>query len=257
MFISCKTTNPLTAEGRKTPFFFAYSGGTGVSIADILGAYDTSNLVGVVQLYREADLTLEPNASGTLINYTATLGWGNAFTADSLGNPADIEDVTVNAGEFNHVATGSYGYPAQDLDIYTDGSTLNKVRFVGYSPFGSDKDSMTFGSPITLTNVARGQNISRDSIIHLTWSGNGTGYVQVGILVRDTVTDAVGKGYWVGKFANNSGSTDLVFQPEQLRKGLADVVIMQFEPKFVTLSSGKRVCILCETRHLVSVYIVG
>jgi hypothetical protein len=234
----------------------AYSAGTGVAISDIIAAYDTSNLVGVVQLYHESQSTLEPNSSGTLVNYTATLGWGNAFMANASGNPRDIVDVTVNAGQFNHAGLGSYGYPNQDLAVYTGGGTYNKVRVVGDSIFGSKRDSLTFGSPVALTNITRGQNISRDSVVHLTWSGNGSGYVQVGILARDTITDAVGKGSWVGLFATNSGSINMTFQPVQLKKGLADVVIMQFEPKFITLSSGKRVCILCESRHVVSVYII-
>ncbi len=82
-------------------------------------------------------------------SYTATLGWGNAFMANSAGYPTDITDVTINAGEFLRSGVGSYGYPNQDLDIYTGGGIYNKIRVVGDTTFGSKLDSVTFGSPVS------------------------------------------------------------------------------------------------------------
>jgi len=250
------STNP----GSGVRPFFMYSGGSGVDISTIIGTYDTSNLVGLIHLYKINKTTLEHLTGSSLTNYDGTDAYGDAFSCDSTGAPGDIQDFTVNAGSFSHIDLGTYSYAGHDLDIYTNGSTWNKLRVVGWAGtfYGHGLDSVKFGAAPAITNISRGQNISRDSTITVSWSGTSTGFVQLGIRVRDadTVADTLGKGYWVGGLFNNSGNQTLTFTPQQLHLGVADVELSKFDPKFITLSSGKRVCVLCETRHYVTVHIV-
>ncbi len=130
-------------------------------------------------------------------------------------------------------------------------------------PFNSTNgraiDSLTFGGGMpSITNIVRGQNISRDSAITVNWTGTSDDYVSVSVFCWDSTGthDTTGIGRGVGSNFKNTGTATIPANKYVLQLGLADVEIIRYQPKFITLSNGKRVAIICETCEEITVHIV-
>ncbi len=232
--------------------------------SDIISRYDTSNLVGIIAPRSEHySIITQTWPASTRTTYDGTQNWGNATFIDSTGSFCNVLMCLFNKAFHNipssQVPSGSYAYSGNDLPIYTDGSTPNIVMVQGLdSSYGFAYDSLTFGAMPLITNIVRGQNVSRDSNITVNWSGTSNDFVSLMIYCWDSTgtNDTIGKGFAVGGYYNNTGSATLTVVPQQLVKGLADIELRKFEPKFITLSSGRRVCVCCETCEDITVHIV-
>jgi hypothetical protein len=228
-------------------------------IDGILSQYNTSDLVGII-VPKKALYSIISEVTPAILrtNYDGTQSWGNANFIDNSGSPLDIALCFFNK-QFLHQAAGLYTYNGTNLTINTDG-TPNVVNVLGFdSTFGFGFDSLTFGAAPLITNIVRGQNISRDSSITVNWTGTSSDFVNINVFVWDTTgtSDTIGLGYAVGGYFNNTGAVTLSLIPQQLKLGLADVELTKYEPKFFTLSSGKRICVVCETSDDITVHIVN
>ncbi|HEY3876391.1 MAG TPA: hypothetical protein VGM92_13025, partial [Candidatus Kapabacteria bacterium] len=154
---------------------------------DILSRYDTSNIVGIIQLQKsQYSITTQVTPVSERTNYDGTQSGGFSNFIDSNGNPLDIVGCVFNA-QLLHLAAGLYNFNGTNLPIYTDGVTPNYVFAKGYdSSFGTTVDSLTFGAPAVITNIVRGQNISRDSTITVTWTGISSDFVGLNIECWDS-----------------------------------------------------------------------
>lgn len=236
-----------------------------IAPSSILSRYDTSNLFGLIVPREETFSIISHSfpASGRS-NWSGTQSTGEANFIDNNGSPLNIGAVVFNKGFLNTSSpsdpSGDYVYSGNDLPIYTDGTTENLVVIEPFvSTNGSAFDSLTFGGPPTITNIVRGQNISRDSNITVNWTGTDDNFVSVFINVWDTtgMHDTTGHGVSIGGYFDNTGSATISLSKDQLVKGLADVELCKFEPKFITLSNGKRVAVIVETAEEITVHIVN
>src|SRR5665213_876686 len=243
----CKTsTAPTMNRGTHLPLL------SELAPSDILSRYDTSNLEGIIVARKEL-YSIVSQSSHT--NWDGTWSWGQAQFADiSTGDPMDVGAVGFNVPFANTPVSsgpsGDYSFNANNLPIYTDGSTNNIVMVLRLdSTQGSAIDSLTFGVMPIITNITRGQNISRDSNITVNWTGTSSDFVCIMIDVWDSTGthDTTGHGFSIGAYYNNTGSATLSLYKDQLVKGLADVELRKYQPKFITLSNGKRVAVICET----------
>jgi hypothetical protein len=228
----------------------------------ILSRYDTSNLVGLIEPRNEIYHIITHVSSGQS-NWSGTQSGGEAQFVDSNGNAFDIGAVVFNR-QFPNIPspsgspTGSYAYIGDSLPIYTDGSTKNYVMVHAFNGAnGSAFDSLTFGVVPSITNITFNQNLSRDSTITINWTGTSGDFVLASIYTWDStgMTDTNGHTLSVGGYYNNTGSVTFPVN-HQLVKGLADVEVLVYTPKFITLSNGKRVAVIVKTGEEITVHIV-
>jgi len=230
----------------------------GVSAGDILANYDTTGAIGIITIHRINRSSLD-SSGGSLTTYDGTVVYGDALFVDGTRTPADISDLTINAGEFAHIGLGSYAYPTNDLDAYYN-STYNKIRLILRPDTTSSAvfDSVQFESPAAITNLTRGQSIARHDSITLTWNGSTYGeYARIGFLVRYPTYDTSGVGYWAGGFVPNSGGKTFKLSSAEIHLGLADASVCKYQVHVVNLPNSKKVFLISATESIYSVYIVN
>jgi hypothetical protein len=228
----------------------------------ITSRYDLSNIVGVITPSEEAcQIITQVFPASDRTNWTGTQNLCQANFADANGNPLNIGTVIFNTQlDLNTAAPTTGDYFIDTLPIYTDGVTENHVQILPYSgnsSYGSASDSLLYSVVPTITNITFNQNLSRDSTITVNWTGTSSDYVSVSIYTWDSTgaNDTKGHALSVGSYYNNTGSATLLSN-NQLIKGLADVEVRIFTPKFITLSNGKRVAVMLQTCEEITVHIV-
>lgn len=233
----------------------------GLAPGDILARYDTSNLIGLVTPRKERySIVTHVFPVNGQMDWDGVQSWGQANFWDQDCNPLNIGSVLFNREWTNNTAanpSGNYYDTGDDMPFYTDGLTRNRVAILGATN-GSAVDSLTFGDMPHITNIVRGQNISRNSSLTVNWTGKSSDFVQLSVYVWDTtgILDTVGRGFGMDSYFDNTGSATLPLRSVQVRKGKADIELRKYEPKFITLSNGQRVAVVSETAEEITVNIV-
>jgi hypothetical protein len=263
VLLSLIITLALGCSASNEPQTGTATGLKGLAPDDILARYDTSNLIGLVVPRKENySIVTHVIPATEQKNWDGIQSWGQANFWDADCNPLNIGEVVFNREWPNNTAantSGNYYDTGDDMPFYTDGVTQNRISILASDgKNGSAVDSLSFGSMPHITNLVRGQNISRNSSLTVNWLGSSSDFVRLSLFVWDTTTgtrDTIGLGFGVDGFFDNSGSATLVV-PKQIRKGQADIELRKYEPKFITLSNGKRVAIVAETGETITVNIV-
>jgi hypothetical protein len=240
---ACENTTAPPTGAAALPYF------------QILKHYDTTNLVGVVVIKRYDKHVLARGSSGAFEEYSEVYAHADATFSDGGCRGADVQQIAINSLVLQRSGVGTYySGNLDDLHLRPDsGSNFVRVTELAGSNYGSLSDSVTFLRPPKIESVRFLDTLPRQGMLHITWSGNGKGFVSAeieGIAPDGIHSWAVG---YASDFLPNAGEAELKIEPRQLTEKLASLSLTQYEPIFRTLSSGKRVCFLLAATNEITV----
>lgn len=244
-----------TDPDEELPYFLTDYGSASGTFKDLLTPEERKDLAGIIQVVWSKKNTLEHLSSQTSYEvFTGTSSDGTVRLANSEGQSMDIKEIRINDCDFERQGKGWYELYTPNLHF--DSASQNYVKIDLGDGRGVSIDSFLLASKVLITNLSPGQQISRSDSIKIEWSGANSDPASILFLLRDAAEDSVGVGWTTGHRVRNTGSCALKVAPVQMRKGLTDIFLTQYEKRFVSLPSGKKICILVETQNIVSVYVV-
>lgn len=258
-FVSCKDDN---INPRNSISFFGDSDGY-----DLLLELDKPNLIGLIELtsiYQD-EFIFHPDGRG---GYTHYQGTSFGVTAD-IANEQRTEfvslkpaNIVVNAFQLQEYETGNYSVPSYlDIENYFGGGWYNEIIIDSNRYFDMLVDSVTFEDAIRITNVSLGDVINRRENFVVNFSGASNTSVIVfellGINIR-TIVDTNRLHTRRGAFnvQRNDGQAIVPASVmEEMKSGYYILSIMASEPKYITLSNGKEVCVLGTSKYRTTIKI--
>lgn len=248
------TASPIGSNGKPN---FLQTIGTG-AFMPFIDNYDQTNAVGLVQI--------------KLNNYDKYRSDGVAYAQidkDAYAvfvNPNDIDqdmsvgDVMLNSSLLKEYATGSYRWQSSDPDGLTanfGNGGYNRIQTDSAAPIFIN-DSVQFSAPVQIIGITKGQNISRSQSFTINWSGTNSDFVAVDIMRTETWNDSLNTPVGYAQVLDNTGSTTIAANKLQdVKNGKAVIRVTKYEPKFITLASGKRICVLGTSKHEIDVNLVN
>ncbi len=243
--------NPILTAGRHT-------------LEELVDQYSGSNVAGVINLYewnydilRQSVPGSSPWESRTFVTSSGDATFFNL--AQQTLTSAGI--ITVNDIFFKELQTGSYqdwslsDEPGLDVNF---GIGANKVFLAGTTDIPRTEETVSFASAPVITNISRGQQVSRSADLHVLWTGSNSGYVEVGINADNAIAEPqTGQTSGIVQFIDNDGSATLSTSGLQsLPNGIVEVYVWQFEPVPVALSNGQQIFIVGMSIHEVSIELI-
>ncbi len=229
----------------------------GLTMSDIVAQYDTTNLIGVFQMYdilRIRDLTRD----GTIVEKNIVIN--DQHVQGKLYHPTDnrrtfsLKDTMLfnQIPLIEQVDEGVYlAFPQRNkpLTVYY-GSQPNTVTIPATEFFAKQNALVPYSEPVRITSLRYDTVISRSQPMHIRWSGAGKDYIIFSFGTIANEKDGKPSGSHFGFFAANTGSIDI--STEQLRtvaNGRASLTIRRIEPRFVTLSNRQRIAFIGLSEH--------
>ncbi|MES2765845.1 MAG: hypothetical protein V4642_08255 [Bacteroidota bacterium] len=224
----------------------------GFTFDEKFGRYNQENLIGVITLdqYKYNSFSTlngapEPNDE---VNYYANASFKNEYNKH-----ISVGAISINGAQLSELGPGTYRAP--DAFNFNFNGEKNLFSVEANTLIPALTGDVTFSEPVTITNLTRGQNISRSQFLTVNWSGSTSDVAEVIIRSKDIENDTRTEYSGIGGNFDNTGSAVLGLRPLLIKKGLADVTVRRFEPKFVTASNGKKVCIMGISQNIVTVNI--
>jgi len=262
--IACKEDDTIL-----NPVLNLFPGGAGGGIGhELFLNFDRPNLIGVIEFESifQDEILFDLNLSG---NYTHYTGESFGLKADFLNtnrtafvslSPATI---VANAFQLREYATGRYYVPSHlEVDNYFGGG-YNKVEIDSNQYFNELDDSVSFGGSIRITNISVGQSINRDNDLIVNFVGASSNTIIDFELLRISDkytllpdTNSLHTRFGARNIQMHEGSVILpVSYIEAMKTGYYTLEISAYEPKYVTLSNGKQICMLAYSKHRTTIYI--
>lgn len=247
---SCNATDPSTPSD---------SGGFPLSAFglpetdDVVGSIDTTNVREIVKLLNSHIDLFDPVTLQTLPLQTY-------YEAVTVYHPTIHDTSTMGAVSINSysIATASYGVlnsfvtSAFSLPF---GSTSVAVYRNSDAIIGSLDTSLTFSLPVRFSNISRGDSISTGSSLNVSVANPGSGYFNVAMIVDTVIGSGSSKSLSTAHWFSAGASVTIPSSAmSQVAPGRGTMTITKFEPKILTTSTGKKVAVIAETRHVVAVH---
>lgn len=264
---SCKEDSSIINQNGNINFFSGISGGNGGY--DLLLAFDNPNVMGIV----EFESVYQDEYHFDIYNFSGNF---EHYEGESFGLEADIANpqrsslvslspasIVANAFQMQQYQTGRYYVPSHlDIENYF-GTGYNKIMIDSNQYFNKLVDSVSFGNAIRITNVPVGTVVDRNTDFVVNFSGaSATTPIEYELLL---IPDK-----WTQYFDTNSLHTStgarhmkindgqVVFPAnvvQNLKSGYYSLTILAYEPKFVSLSNGKQLCMLGLSEHRTTIKI--
>jgi hypothetical protein len=231
----------------------------GYSWDDILQKYNQTNVLGYVKLERYDYKIYQGTDIGDTIPIDAIDIYANATFFDENYNYVDAGQFLFNGNQFIAFDIGEYSYDASldEMDIYFDG-TWNKFKNESPSDFPLFVDSVQFKAPINVTNIQRGDHISRSSDLTIQWTGINNDIV--GIFLSSSPfqeqTDSTDLAELYNIVVDNNGSYTIPANKlTYFTRGFASLILTSYQPRFVTVSDGSKILVLGVSSQNITVII--
>lgn len=257
---SCEDDNNVQ---RKTISLF----GGGIEGYELFEEFDSPNLIGVVD-FTTVNSDLYHFAFDGTPEYTHYQATSFDITADFI-NADKTEffslgevDLYANGFKLYEHSVGQYYVPTASGNIVNYfGGGYNTVQFDSNVFFNTLADSVTFGSPINLTNVSVGDIVSRSEnfVINLTGASSTSilewelHHIRSEFNQFDTVHIsglALNVIPYTSSFTINTNTLGM------LKSGFYDLIVTAHEPKYITTSNGKEICLLGRSVYATTIQIV-
>ncbi len=245
-------TKPVLLAGRYT-------------LEELIGQYNGNNVAGVIELYNWNYDILRQTIPGTSPWESRTFVSSNGeadFFDVSLGTLTSAGIMTVNDVFFKEIQTGIYqdwslsGEPK--LETYF-GTGVNEIFVSGTDEISPYQGTVSFSQAPLITNISRGQQVSRSADLPILWTGSNSGYVEIGIDADNAISNPQeGQIAGIVKFIDNTGTSSLsVSGLQKLPNGIVEVYVWQYDPVPITLSNGQQVYVVGMSIHEVSIELVN
>ncbi|HVZ39898.1 MAG TPA: hypothetical protein VHI13_11520 [Candidatus Kapabacteria bacterium] len=227
--------------------------------------YNRPNLCSVFWLTSEYRNDFVTGAGGTITGqFDGTDNDASATFRTSSNQGLSVGDIRLNNAILQEdiplYGKGAYYYrkTANDSLDLVFGGGYNKIQ-VSANADGVPAflDSVQFAPAIHIDGLSRGQNISKSQDLTLRWNSSGTGcWAEVKITREDgdTTRGAIGGFEFItdddGEFTIPAATM------QRLPNTITNISVRRAEPKYITLSDGRVVCVLGEPKHTVTVNIV-
>ncbi len=231
---------------------------TSLTFADIVGNYDTTDVIGLITLKNEYEDFYLFQSSNPIF-YDVNNARAYFFDPDDQATMRECAGIYVNNLQLHELHTGSKNYiTSGDVDegtglVLNFGSGYNNIKIDSNQYIPSVDTNISFSSKIRITNLDRGDSVNKNNNITVNWSGNSTGYVGLSII---TVVDSSLSNINIGHaLLSNSGSFTLTSSVlDEFPDGPHDLILVRYEPKFITLSNGQKISVIGETTHKITIF---
>lgn len=257
LIISCNESTDINSV--KNNPYPEYSPPGPYSWNDILQKYNQTNVLGYIKLVRYDAKIFQGTDIGDTIPVDAINIHANATFFDADYNYEDAGQFLFNGNQFIAFDIGEYSYDASmdEMDIYFDGR-WNKFKNESPSDFPLFVDSVKFNAPINVTNIQRGDHISRSSDLTIQWTGTNNDIV--GIFLSSSPfqepTDSTDLAELINIVVDNNGSYTIpASRLTYFTRGFAHLILTSYQPRFVTVSDGSKILILGVSEQDITVFI--
>ena len=253
-------TKPGSESGGVNPVFSA-----GLhTMEELIDDFSSDNVTGIIQLYYWNRNILRQSIPGQTpweVRESESFNGQAQFFDVPNEALASAGYVTVNDVLFDEYQTGLY----QDKNVAGEleldvrfGGTPNALFIAGANDIPRYSGSVVFANAPVITNIERGQQVSRSAPLTIEWTGSGSGYVEVGVDAGNAIRDPeVGQVNGILRLVDNSGAATLSSDGLQsLPNGIVEVYVWQFDPQPVTLANDQIVYVVGMPIHEISIELI-
>lgn len=257
LLIGCKKDKSTQPEGN---LFGLLSSGDVTSLEEIKDDWDNGSLNGVIFLKKENNKIYEIFTINNVVDssdYEGISYSANAGLFTSAFSGFDVNDFVINAFDMSRYSKGKYSNSKPDEFDTRFGTGVNRIEIDSNSLFNRLQDSVTLGQEISITNLDRGDTISKSTGFTLNWS-ESVSATKAFIRISHTnsfdpkiLPDSVVSG--ASWYQDNSGSVDISHFLSNINvNGTFDLSVTLFEPHYLNLSNGNQILVIGESTHRIS-----
>jgi hypothetical protein len=257
--------NPFNEDWTKK---FSLTGkGRYYSINDVKNLYDDPNLMGLIFIeYDNYNEVRKNYKTGERFDYAYVDNDAYAY----FWNEGKTEGLTVGNGNIKlngsilkeySAAKGVYFIDYDDLDVFF-GASYNKFIVDGSDIFPCIIDSVMLSAPVVITNISLKQEVSKNTPLTINWTGGSAdGITKISIFVNENDNSDTLNLNSSGrmKIIDNTGT--VTFEKEAMQYFvpgfLYDIEVTTVEPKFITLSNGKKIGFIGISSQVVTVKFIN
>jgi hypothetical protein len=228
---------------------------------DLIAQYDTTDITGLIDIRYENVNYFELNYSSTFlpdstispINYEG-LDIEATFFDNHLGNTLEIDSLLFEGEMFQErFLNGRYMYYLEDESVFSWADT-NHLSLDSNSNFVGFDENVYFSDKPIISNISTGDTLSKSSNLTINWSGSSGDYAQITVSKAELPSTSSVNGH--GNFTEDDGSYIIPStEVSQYDSGKFIISVLTYEPEFITMSDGKKVCVLVQAECRISVYL--
>jgi hypothetical protein len=255
-FSSCKDADsPIVSNNKESIFLNG-------SYYNLLLNFDNADVIGFVEvgtIYKN-EYVFEFGGTGSYQPYQGRSYDATAYIANVQKTGfVSLEPARIlfNCFHMQEYGKGHYYIPSSWNITNNFGSGYNKIQIDSNQYFNKLDDSVAFGSPVSVTNINLGQVVSRnqDFIIDVV-SGSPVVEYSLHLIDKEYNTDTIHANTEVSAMRENDGN--MVIEKsvmESMKSGYYSLTVWAYEPKYVTLSNGKKICMLGKSAYKTTIQI--
>jgi len=228
-----------------------------VDFDGVIASVDTANVNAVLLLSQNYSEFQDWYNSSNISSYTeheATISF-----RPTIDSATTITDISVNGTSLEIPSkSAAWGFNTNGLQSnFSSGSSTNSITKTNSdAALGTIDTSVVFGERVRFSGFNRLDTIDISTGKTINFTGAG-GYMQITILVTHPDDPQESGSHSITKiFHANSTVTLSSGDLGGLVSGKADVMVIKYDPKTVTTSSGKKIIFVGKTAHSVSIYLV-
>lgn len=248
-------SDTITNPENKQPNFLSFID-IGKPYKQYINRYDQTNVIGLIEI--ETSVYDGYSSNGNPYIGSSTDAYAHFVNPANTTEDMSIGNIIINGNILKPFEKGYYRWNILDsaLIVHFGNNDFNRIQTELSYPLVIN-DSMQFSDAIQITGITKGQNLSRSKPITINWTGISSDFVDLQLMMSEPWNDTLGS--YVGYMSPYDNTGSVTIPANQLSKvgnRKATISVTKYEPKFITLSNGKRVCILGTSKHEIAVNLV-
>ncbi len=253
--ISCKDNNSANVlnlkSGMKTLLLPSQMS---PDMEDFLNEYDQSNVIGYIALEKKKYDIMH---SGNIVHDYSVSSY--AFISNDNRDQGRYVggNITVNASALEQYHLGSYLLVGDGPIDANFGSGTNKF-LIETDDFPYTEGTASFASPMQISNLSLNQNISKSNDLTINWTGGKSGeLVQISILKKDMIVNGVPQGTYIKTNSNSVTISSAQLTACLGENGQYSILLTSYDPTYVDIDGGKKICFIGVYKHEITVNITN
>lgn len=225
---------------------------------DLVAQYDTTDITGLIQIgYNHIDYfdleqpDLAPDSISEANNIESYRSQAFFFNGN-LGNQFTIDSLIWEGNSFEqHSTSGDIMYLLTDMKNTILWNDSNHVKLDSNANIVGFDENIFLSDKPRFTNISKGDTLNKLNNLNISWSGASDHYARLSFNSRSSSSND-GIMIFTDDDGNHSFSSSDI---SSFNDGIYILTLHKYEPHFIDLSDGKKVCILVTTETSISVYL--
>lgn len=186
---------------------------------------------------------------------------GNVLNPTNELQPGILSSPRVNGAFLEGVSAGVYRWldgQQNPLLVNFGVGSFNRFEADSGEMFPAIRDSVSFGQSVSIVGLPFNSILSKSTSLVVPWMGCGSDFVHISLTRHETERDSLPDGFvitYANFFPNTGTSTIPASEMARLSAGKYNLDVTQIQPKFITLSNGKRIALIGRSTHEITVNI--